>query len=83
MIRCSPFFLSRYAQRKKSAAKMLAVPMEPRCMNPNSWKGQVGAILGGDLYHANFAFDIEKDPAKFDAEILKLVQRIKVLVDRA
>ena len=52
-------------------------------MNPNSWDGQVGAILGGDLYHANFAFDIEKDPAKFDAEILKLVQRIKVLVDRA
>jgi hypothetical protein len=77
------FFSSRYAQRQKSAAGMLAVPMEPRCMNPLSWKGQVGAVLGGDLYHANFAFDISKDPARFDAEILKLAERIKVLVDRA
>lgn len=52
-------------------------------MNPNTWDGQVGAILGGNMYYANFAFDIEKDPARFDAEILKLVERIRVLVDRA
>ena len=62
---------------------MLAVPMEPRCMNPLAWDGQVGAILGGDLYHANFAFDIEKNPAKFDEMILNIVDRIKVLADRA
>ena len=43
-------------------------------MNPNSWDGQVGTILGGGLYHTNFAFDIEKDPAKFDEMILKIVE---------
>ena len=61
---------------------MLAVPMEPRCLNPHSWTGSVGAILGGHLFHANFAFDIEKNPARFDEEIRKLAERIRELVDK-
>jgi hypothetical protein len=43
----------------------------------------VGVILGVDMYHVNFAFDIKKDPAKFDEVILKIVERVKVLADRA
>ena len=30
-----------YATRKKSASKMLPVPIEPRCKNPAAWDGQV------------------------------------------
>ena len=32
-----------YATRKKSASKMVSVPMEPRCKNPSAWDGQVSA----------------------------------------
>lgn len=72
----------RYAQRKKSAAKMLAVPMESRCLNTSFWSGPVGAILGGHMYHANFAFDIDENPDRFDEEIRKLAERIRKLVEK-
>jgi len=65
----------QYAQRKKNISKMVPIPIETRCLNPQEWSGSVGALLGGQLYHANLAFDIE-DSHRFEAEIDKIVQRI-------
>ena len=61
---------------------MLAVPMESRCLDTSSWSGPVGAILGGHMYHANFDFDIDKNPGRFDEEIRKLAERIRKLVEK-
>lgn len=43
-------FEFKYAVRKVTADKMLAVVMEERCTNPNLWKGLVGMTLGGNLF---------------------------------
>ena len=48
-----------YASRKKTASKMIPVPMEPACLNPNAWEGPVGMELGGLLYKAAFPEDDE------------------------
>ena len=71
-----------HAQRNKTAAKMIPVPIEPRCMNPQAWTGPVGAVLGGQLYHANLAFDILADRARFDAEVNKIADRIRAICSR-
>ena len=71
-----------YARNQKSAKLMLAIPMEPRCMDASSWKGAVGATLGSELYHANFAFDIDEEPAKFRDNVKILAERIKTLTAR-
>ena len=71
-----------YARNQKSARLMLAVPMEPSCMNASAWKGSVGATLGTELYHANFAFDVDRDPAKFQENVQTLAERIKILNTR-
>ena len=71
-----------YAKNQKTSKYMLAVPMEPRSMNPSAWKGAVGAILGTELYHANFAYDIDKESAKFEENIVTLVDRIKTVNQR-
>ena len=62
-----------YAYRKKPD-RMIVVPMEPCCLNPNNWSGPVSMALGGLLYEANFAND---DPAAFNENIEKLYQQIR------
>ena len=59
-----------YASRKKTAARMLAVPMEPSCLNPSAWEGPVGMELGGMLYKANFADDTSDFEFEKNVEIL-------------
>ncbi|EOD41046.1 hypothetical protein EMIHUDRAFT_222110 [Emiliania huxleyi CCMP1516] len=64
----------KYATQRKSATKMVPVPMEPDCLMPGNWKGQVGMELGGTLFKANFAEDAdfeEQAEALFD-EILRV-----------
>ena len=56
------------------SAKMIAVPMEPCCLDPANWTGVIQMELGGLLYEANFAND---DPAEFDENIEKLYQQIR------
>ena len=63
-----------YGTRTKSANKMVPVPMEPVCLNPLQWKGPVGMELGGKLYKAHFADDV--DDAAFEAEAEKLFDEI-------
>ena len=63
-----------YGTRTKSANKMVPVPMEPACLNPLQWKGPVGMELGGKLYKAQFAHDV--DDAAFEAEAAKLFDEI-------
>ena len=63
-----------YANRTKTSAKMIAVPMEPCCLDPANWTGVIQMELGGLLYEANFAND---DPAEFDENIEKLYQQIR------
>ena len=63
-----------YGTRTKSANKMVPVPMEPACLNPLQWKGPVGMELGGKLYKAQFANDV--DDATFEAEAEKLFDEI-------
>ena len=62
-----------YAYRK-NPDRMIVVPMEPCCLNPNNWSGPVSMALGGLLYEANFAND---DPAAFNENIEKLYQQIR------
>ena len=64
-----------YANRTKTSAKMIAVPMEPCCLDPKNWTGIIQMELGGLLYEANFAKD--DDPAAFNENIEKLYQQIK------
>ena len=69
-----------YALNRKSGA-MTAVPMESRTLDPTKWTGPVGAVLGGKLYEANFAFDVAKDIAAFDDQVEKLYRQILRLKD--
>ena len=39
-----------YAALKKSSSHMLAVVLEPECLNTHSWQGPVGIILGSGKY---------------------------------
>ena len=71
-----------YAQRKKSASKMIAVPMEPRCKGPADWSGPVGMILGGELYVSDFAYNIDACPELYEDNIRKLAERITTLCNR-
>jgi hypothetical protein len=64
-----------YANRTKTSAKMIAVPMEPCCLDPKNWTGIIQMELGGLLYEANFAKD--DDPAAFNENIEKLYQQIR------
>ena len=61
-----------YATRKKTASKMIPVPMEPACLNPSSWSGPVGMELGGLLYKASFPEDDED----FEAQARNLFDEI-------
>ncbi len=60
-----------FAYRKKPDC-MIAVPMEPCCLNPGDWSGPVSMALGGMLYEANFA----NDDGTFDENVKKLYQQI-------
>ena len=71
-----------YAQRKKSASKMIAVPMESRCKTPSDWSGPVGMFLGGELYVADFAFNIDARSKLYEDNIRKLAERINSLCSR-
>ena len=71
-----------FAQRNKGASKMIPLPVEPRCMSPQAWTGPVGGILGGQLYQANLSFDISADRARFEAEVDKIVDRIRTICSR-
>ena len=61
-----------YANMEKTSAKMIAVPMEPCCLNPKDWKGVIKMELGGQLYECNFA----NDDDTFDENIDKLYTQI-------
>ena len=63
-----------YAHTRKSN-KMIAVPMEPKMLNPSEWHGPVGASLGGKLYEAHFALDFGQDDL-FNAQVNKLYRNI-------
>lgn len=56
--------------------------MEPRTLDPCKWSGPVGAVLGGKLYEANFAFDIEANKAKFEMQVQNLYEQIMRLKER-
>ena len=64
-----------YALNRKSNV-MVGVPMEPRTLDPSKWSGPVGAALGGKLYEANFAFDIDKNESEFDKQVQNLYEQI-------
>ena len=40
-----------YALNRKGVQKMVAVVMEPRCLQTQSWQGVVGGKLGGRLFY--------------------------------
>jgi hypothetical protein len=71
-----------FAQRNKGASRMIPLPMEPRCMNPQAWTGPVGGILGGQLYPTNLAFDIIADRARFEAAVDKISDRIRAICSK-
>ena len=64
-----------YALNRKSNV-IVGVPMEPRTLDPSKWLGPVGAVLGGKLYEANFAFDIDKNESEFDKQVQNLYEQI-------
>jgi hypothetical protein len=64
-----------YAKSRKSASRMVAVPMEPRCLDPGKWDGPVGAVLGPRLYPANFAFKLP-DEGKLATNVAALADAI-------
>jgi hypothetical protein len=61
-----------YAYRKKPN-QMIAVPMEPSCLNPNDWTGRINMALGGLLYKAKFSDD---DEISFNENIRVLFNEI-------
>jgi hypothetical protein len=71
-----------FAQRNKGASRMIPLPIEPRCLNPQAWTGPVGGILGGQLYPTNLAFDIIADRARFEAAVDKIVDRIRAIFSK-
>jgi hypothetical protein len=71
-----------FAQRNKGASRMIPLPIEPRCMNPQAWTGPVGGILGGQLYPTNLAFDIIAERACFEAAVDKIADRIRAICSK-
>ena len=69
-----------YAYRLKSEA-MISVPMEEAALPASKWTGPVGAVLGGKVYEACFAFDIDSDKEQFMKEVDELYQQIKRVID--
>ena len=75
-----------YAERKKTAAFMISVVMEPasgahpEMRKPARWEGTVGMALGGHLY-----IDLSGDEGapEFAAKIDELAARIQVLSESA
>ena len=64
-----------YAANHKSNT-FVGVAMEPSTLNPAKWRGPVGAVLGGKLYEANFAFDITAEKTKFKTQVQNLYKQI-------
>jgi hypothetical protein len=46
----------KYAVRRKGPEKMLVVVMDPDLLNPSTWVGPVGAVLG-DMLYINYSKD--------------------------
>ena len=59
-----------YGARRKTAARMLPVVMEPEMRDTSQWEGQVGLVLGGSLY-----VDLATED-NFDAKIDDIVSRV-------
>ena len=64
-----------YVLSRKSNG-IVGVPMDPRTLDPSKWSGPVGAVLGGKLYEANFAFDISKNKSEFEKQVRNLYEQI-------
>ena len=64
-----------YALNRKSNA-IVGTPMEPRALDPSTWSGPVGAVFGGKLYEANFAFDFSKNKSEFEKQVQNLCEQI-------
>ena len=62
-----------YALRRKGVRKMIAVVMEPGCLNTATWDGPVGGKLGGTLYVC-----LASDEA-FDEGMRRLIKEIRTL----
>ena len=43
---------------------------------------QVGLILGGELYFADFAYNIEANPALFQENVQKLADRVRTICNK-
>lgn len=71
-----------YAYRLKSEA-IISVPMEDAVLPASKWRGPVGAVLGGRVYEACFAFDIEQEKERFEKEVDELYQHIKKTAARS
>jgi len=71
-----------YSSNTKSASRMIAVPMEPHLLDPKQWSGTVGLHLGSHLYFADLAFDIHAEPARFEAAVDKIAERVRVICSR-
>lgn len=66
-----------YAMRRhKSLAQVKTVCMEPKCQNPRTWHGPVGARLGGEFYE-DFSFDFDEGSDQFVHKIENLAQSIR------
>eukprot|EP00733_Pompholyxophrys_punicea_P001820 Pompholyxophrys_punicea_v1_NODE_1067_length_991_cov_3.924145.p1 type:complete len:149 gc:universal NODE_1067_length_991_cov_3.924145:387-833(+) len=70
-----------YSVKRKSSRFMIAVPMEPRVQETNTWFGPVGFLLSSRLYRAQFFTGVESDFEKnVDAlcyEVFRLCQSSK------
>ena len=69
------------------ADKMIAVPMEPCCLDTSTWTGKVSLKLGTDLYEANFASDSDDDFVvnvdKLYSQILRVAGQTNLAVENA
>ena len=71
-----------YAANQKSNT-FIGVAMEPSTLDASAWRGPVGAVLGGKLYEANFAFDISVERNKFEEQVQNLYEQIVSLKEGA
>ena len=71
-----------YSANTKGPSRMIALPMEPQVLDPKCWTGPVGLVLGSHLYFADLAFHIRSDPARFEAAVDKIAERIRVICSR-
>ena len=61
-----------YALRCKGVDKLIVCVMEPGCSNPNSWRGAVGAKMGGLLY-----VDMSNDERLLGSGLEHLMEELK------